>query len=515
MNKIAFFIFLLLYACNSEHKPSKEATEIFDFHNQHIFFNLKNEVERVPCKISGSIPSWLSGTLLRNGPALFSVDDKRVHSQFDGLAMVHAFEFFPKEVLYSNRFLRSKQYYVMSVEKSLNFSGFAQDPCQKVFKNHLSQYIPKEMEEIPNADVSIQDYADKMVALTENRIPVVFDIENLNTIGAFNFKDQVSDGQWESAHPQHDLISRDTVNYYIRFGEKSSYVIWTMADHQSSRKIITELPVDLPSYMHSFALTENYVILVEWPFVVNPKDLIDFKKPFIFNYKWMPERGTVFTVVDRKSGSMVAKIKDTPFYSWHHVNAFDKAGKIYIDIATYPNADSILYYTQNLRTKKEIKKSQQTTFQRFTIDLQSNKLSSETLFTKSIELPRIASDRVAHEYRYCYGVDADAQFPNSLQEHGILHKYDVFKKTTKSWYQISCVPGEPIFVSRPGAVEEDDGVILSLVLDMVHHRSFLLILDAHDFIEIARAEAPHAIPFGIHGLWNHKPKAKKMTTLSP
>ena len=28
--------------------------------------------------------------------------------------------------------------------------------------------------------------------------------------------------------------------------------------------------------------------------------------------------------------------------------------------------------------------------------------------------------------------------------------------------------------------------------------SFLLILDAHSFIEIARAEVPHHIPFGFH-----------------
>ena len=42
-------------------------------------------------------------------------------------------------------------------------------------------------------------------------------------------------------------------------------------------------------------------------------------------------------------------------------------------------------------------------------------------------------------------------------------------------------------------------MILSVVLDTNAERSFLLILDAGTFEEVARAEAPHHIPFGFHG----------------
>jgi beta,beta-carotene 9',10'-dioxygenase len=42
-------------------------------------------------------------------------------------------------------------------------------------------------------------------------------------------------------------------------------------------------------------------------------------------------------------------------------------------------------------------------------------------------------------------------------------------------------------------------VILSVVLDAATERSFLLMLDAATFEEVARAEAPHHIPFGFHG----------------
>jgi carotenoid cleavage dioxygenase-like enzyme len=44
-------------------------------------------------------------------------------------------------------------------------------------------------------------------------------------------------------------------------------------------------------------------------------------------------------------------------------------------------------------------------------------------------------------------------------------------------------------------------VILSVVLDARQGRSFLLVLDARSFEEVARAGAPHVIPFGFHGAY--------------
>jgi beta,beta-carotene 9',10'-dioxygenase len=54
-------------------------------------------------------------------------------------------------------------------------------------------------------------------------------------------------------------------------------------------------------------------------------------------------------------------------------------------------------------------------------------------------------------------------------------------------------------VARPGAEREDDGVLLSVVLDASAGTSFMLVLAAADLGEIARAEVPHHIPFGFHG----------------
>jgi beta,beta-carotene 9',10'-dioxygenase len=486
---------LVLYGCQSSSSKSSQ-----QFYNQHLLFDLDQEITRHPCKVKGTIPVWLSGTLLRNGPAKFQVGNQRV-SWFDGLAMLHAFEFNSEQVLYSNRFLRSEQYYIMTVEKSLNFSGFAEDPCPKVFKNQTSRFIPQDMKDVQNADVSIQEYADKMVALTEVPLPVIFDPETVATLGNFEYADQLPKSKiWESAHPQHDLPSKETINYLVNFGRVSSYEIWKMADHQSNREIVAEIPVERPAYMHSFALTEHYVVLVEFPFVVNPLDLMLRKKPFIFNYHWKPELGTQFLVVERSSGKLVAKLKGAPFFAFHHVSAYDKEGSIYLDIVTYPNADVIALVDGTL--KKKTKSSEQTKLERFTIDVDKQELRQETIFSQKLEMPRVAADRTAHEYRYCYAIDAS--FPTSVKDTRPLYKIDVANKTSQSWSEVGCLPGEPIFVPNPQGQSEDDGVVLSLVLDFAHHRSFLLMLNARNWTEMARAEAPHAIPVGIHGFWKQK-----------
>ncbi len=45
-------------------------------------------------------------------------------------------------------------------------------------------------------------------------------------------------------------------------------------------------------------------------------------------------------------------------------------------------------------------------------------------------------------------------------------------------------------------------LLLSVVLDGKKGTSFLLVLDAPSFREIARAEVPHHIPFSFHGMYS-------------
>lgn len=80
---------------------------------------------------------------------------------------------------------------------------------------------------------------------------------------------------------------------------------------------------------------------------------------------------------------------------------------------------------------------------------------------------------------------------------------DLEDKTMKVWYQKGYYPSEPVFVPSPDSVDEDDGVILSVVLTPTEDKgTFLLVLDAKTFQELGRAEVPVNIPYGFHGTFN-------------
>ena len=84
------------------------------------------------------------------------------------------------------------------------------------------------------------------------------------------------------------------------------------------------MPVREPAYMHSFGLTERWFVLAEFPLVVNPLRLALSGRPYIENYRWKPELGTRFTLLDRETGERWRAVRDAAFFAFHHVNAYEE-----------------------------------------------------------------------------------------------------------------------------------------------------------------------------------------------
>jgi len=128
--------------------------------------------------------------------------------------------------------------------------------------------------------------------------------------------------------------------------------------------------------------------------------------------------------------------------------------------------------------------------------------------TKMIELPTIHPAKYHREYRYCYGISIGGGTEVTISDQ--ILKLDMDHPDVESaeihangsgqvWREEGSVPGEPVFVPRPGGTEEDDGVILTVVLDSTLLRSKLVILDAKTMKEVARAEMETVFPLGFHG----------------
>ena len=71
--------------------------------------------EPVPAKVTGSVPKWLNGSIMRNGAGQWDIEDKpgkveTVRHWFDGHSLIHRFNINNGEISYFNKFLRSDVY---------------------------------------------------------------------------------------------------------------------------------------------------------------------------------------------------------------------------------------------------------------------------------------------------------------------------------------------------------------------------------------------------------------------
>ena len=481
----------------------------------HLFFfrksgeisaDLKEELINSSLVIKGNIPDWLSGTLIRNGPISVTISDQTNARWIDGLAMLHAFSFNEGKVSYTNKFLRTNAYKQFFKKGFLHYDEFVKDPCRSLFKHSLTWLVPNSQAEPHkvNGDIAnftnVVNLADQYVALTEIPLPVRIDPKTLDTLAVLEYQDKLPHEKcWESVHPHHDLKAQQTLNYLIQYGQTSYYTLYLLADGSFQREIIAQIPVQEPAYMHSFAVTENYVIFTEFPFVVKPLDLLTKGEAFAKSFSWKPERGTQFIVIDRQNGQVIGKYTTDPFFAFHHANAFEADGNIYLDIVTYDDARVVTERLDSEGEKRPLEEGTQfsSRLDRFVLSLKTKALSSHTLLKKPVEFPRINEGFDGKSYQYVYMTDA--RDPISDSDVGSIYKVNVETRDTLQWSEEGCYPGEPIFVADPHSRGEDKGVILAVVLDLSHHISFLLVLDAKTFQEIGRAKITHVIPSGLHG----------------
>jgi beta,beta-carotene 9',10'-dioxygenase len=452
------------------------------------FTSLEEETAVDSLPVAGELPRWLSGALVRVTPARLEVGGRRLDHWFDGIAMLNRFGIADGRVSYKSRFIDSVAYRD-SQEGEWRHGGFATDPCRSLFKRVQSIFSPQATD---NPNVNLARIGERYIAMTETPMPIEFDAETLETHGQLEYADKLK-AHVTTAHPHHDPERDELVNYHAAFSRVSKYVLYGLPAGSSERRVIAELPVKEPSYMHAFGMSGRHLILAEYPLRVNPLKLAFSGKPFIQNYTWRPDQPAVFQVVDRETGALRGSYETDAFFCFHHVNAFERAGgrELVVDLIAYddPTIIDSLYLDAD-GPRGAIPSTQ---LRRYVIDLDGGGVSWEKL-ADDVELPRIDyGRRNTKPYRYVYASrSADAWFDQ-------LVKVDVSDGTEKVWSAPGCHPGEPIFVREPGAEDEDAGVVLSVVLDAAAGRSSLLVLDARSFEELARAEAPHHIPFGFHG----------------
>ncbi|XP_008306930.1 beta-carotene oxygenase 2b [Cynoglossus semilaevis] len=528
-----------------------------DVHGLPCIEKIVTSVEDVPesinTDITGTIPEWIDGNLLRNGPGKFEIGNQKFNHWFDGMALLHQFKISKGQVTYKSRFLSSDSYQTNKECNRIAVSEFGTltmpDPCKNFFQRFISRFeMPKATD---NANVSVVTYKGDYYVSTETNIMHRVDPETLETTAKVNWTKFIA-VNGATAHPQTDPdgTTYNMGNSYTLKG--SHYNIIVVPPNKTSdedetlegAKVLCSIPaVDKrkPSYYHSFAMSENYVVFIEQPIKMDLLKIVTGKlrgKSISECCYWDPTLNTIFHLIHKKTGEVSSvKYVAQAFSTFHQINAFEEDGFLIVDLCASDDGQAINNYNiQNLRKSGEALDEVYNTLcrvfpQRFVLPL---KVDDDTPYQENLnkrpdstatctrteknkvfvthedlhgddlqqygglEFPQINYGKYnTRPYRYFYGCG----FRHLVGD--TLIKMDLQGKHMKVWEESGLYPSEPIFVPSPEATEEDDGVILSVVITPNKDKStFLLVLDAKTFEELGRASVPVNIPYGFHGTFS-------------
>lgn len=460
-----------------------------------------NEYDYWVDDIEGEIPAGLEGTLFRNGPGLLDIHGTPIRHPFDGDGMVSAITFTKGRVHYRNRYVATEGYVQEKNAGKIVYRGVfgTQKPG-----GWLSNAFDVRLKNIANTNIIY--WGGKLLALWEAAEPHRLDPATLETIGIDYLDGLLQPGDAFSAHPwidpscEMDGGKPCLVNFSIKTGLSSKFTIY---EFNLDGKLLRRHTHSIPgfSFIHDFAITPHYCIFFQNPVAFNPL-------PFFFGLRgagecvqYQPKQPTRLIVIPRTAPYQEVKILETQVgFVFHHANAFEVDDNICVDSICY---ESLPQVNPDISYKEvDFEALDPGQLWRFTLNLQQESVQGKMLESRCCEFPAIHPDKVGRDYRYLF-IGAAHNATGNAPLQAIL-KVDWQTGERQLW---SAAPtgyiGEPIFVPRPDATEEDDGWVLTVVYDAAHHRSDIVILDGRNLNQapVARVHLKHHIPYGLHGSW--------------
>ncbi|EZF35359.1 hypothetical protein H109_00327 [Trichophyton interdigitale MR816] len=438
------------------------------------------------------------------------------------------------------------------------------DPCQSYFKKVMSVFQadrprqPDEysmaitlsvdfpgLESVDRKKVSVGGHGSGiqyLVNKTDSAVLQTLDPETLEPVGIAKQHALHPElrGPMSGAHAKSDPVTGEVYNFNLEFGMTPTYRVFTVSRSTGKTSILATITDATAAYIHSIFLTENYVVLCVWNsfFVANGMKILWTRNILDAIGEYDASRPARWYVIDRRTAEnggrgLVATFESDPFFCFHSVNAYELPSQtgpgtdIIADLVAYDNLNALkCFYLDNLKSnspnagKTKAANEFSSALVRYRLQNISLEATPEAAQAarkavlehksepiQSPELPTINPRFITRPHRYIYAVN----FTGLSTFFDGLVKMDTKTHESKFWSRQGQSAGEPIFVPRTkgplvdvlagdDGSEEDDGALLSVVLDGLSGNSYLLVLDAKTMTEVGRAELNGAIGFGFHGI---------------
>jgi len=482
------------------------------------------EVNGQVLTVDGTIPDYLNGLFVQTGPAQFEMGDMKFGHALDGYAKTHKIHVANGQVTFSSNFLQSQFYKDSKKKNKITASMLAAEtvPKSRSVLGPLNGLGPNDNNYIKPVKIGGQEAAtcDTMFLtlldtdfgnITKQIAPMLPGASLLKN----HWKGYVPPPgylciQGTMAHGTEDADGDYVVTMGCQtadIGLPQHYVLFKMEPGNVQKRVhmktVTVPKGRRPSYMHQNAETET-----DWVIVGTPT-YMDFVN--VLQGKGLAEGGLVSPVGDdtmfhlvNKEDNSVRTVHTPGFLMGHVINSFNDGDDVVMDFTTYSVESGGFfprYILKNL-AKENRDSWPKGDLTRVTIHAdgtteQKVLLADEPL--ADIELPCINPNLYTKKYCVMWGV----QFSHGGRGMGAtaVVKRNICTGEAKSLYNDNEYVSEPRFVPRPGATEEDDGVLIGMVFDGITKQTRVQFVDASSLEVVATAPLGMKVPFPIHTTW--------------
>lgn len=538
------------------------ATHYNDWPNSQGFDTNYEEREPVELRVEGNIPTYAAGTLFRTGLGPRSVDcgEKgvfRTNHWFDNFAQVHRFQIHapeqsgkPVRVTYNSRL--TSDGLIEQVRKAGRLEGLTfaakYEPCKTFFQKLQSMFTPAPKAPKPNevnvgVTVSINypglsatgeakpgprdnHQITSFCTKTDAAVVQMLDSETLEPIGLArqHILHPELTGPVSGAHAKSDPVTGDIFNYNLTFGGTGTYKVFKTSASTGQTSILATLR-HTTAYLHSLWLTEHYVVICIWnSHYVAGGSTILWKKNLVEAMTYNDSVPAKWWVIDKASAEdggrgVVAVYESEPFFGFHTVNAYEEQAadgttQIIADIPVYHSLQimNTFYFENILSNSLEAAEyrgkwgdSLAPFYRRYRLpDIPTVPRDGIRRVVEEFDIPRADTPELptlnwsvfTKKHRFVYGVGDSG---HSTLSDSII-KLDLQDRSVRRWSEHGQTAGEAIFIADPQGTDEDDGLLLTVVLDGIEGKSYLLALNARDLRVMGKAHVDGVIGFGFHGL---------------
>ncbi|WP_194818223.1 carotenoid oxygenase family protein [Nocardia sp. XZ_19_385] len=443
------------------------------------------EVQAPDLFIEGELPADLAGVFYRNGAEPLYPPTEEDYHWFDGDGMVYAFFFEEGRVSMRNRWVRTDKL-LLEMKAGRRLFGVHGNPVTTDPAAAGTRYN--------TANTNIILHGGKLLALMEGAPPVELDPRSLDTIGEEHYGGVIT--TTFSAHPTVDHGTGELLNIGSLARRSGPEIRYDIIDFDGHVRRTEFIPVPHQSMMHTFFVTEHYVV-----FPVTPLDISVQRAvaggPMV---AWDANRPTRLGLMPRRgTAADVRWFEAAPRHMMHQANVWEEDGRIIADVAA---AEGTALFPDTDGTRRTHRQTQQS-LRRWTIDpaAATDVVREEILNDRDIQFPRPDDRRMTRASRYAFansnlhsvdgrvdGMDSVVRVDTDTGVDDIYH------------FGPGAAAGELIFAPRVGGVDELDGYAVTLVHRPGAAETELAVFDARDLSAgpLARVLIPFRIPSGFH-----------------